>query len=249
MKNSLDAEAEMIGPFERRRLARLGAAAEIPGFPRHDGGKARHARRLAGVGDRIDGLGRRDGEHQVDRLVVDQVLGELAGAGRIGLRVLVEDLDAEFLAAELDAVGQRLPGEVEHIAVGLAEAGERPGARADEADLEAVARLREGAAAAEGERRAAGAEVAMNWRRDRPRPSGLNEGFCVMASLSLVSGPARAGPRSCKFLRRVAGPPALPLAPHSPMTPVAAPTSADAIGPPKPSDPAMLLKSHVNKVM
>ena len=146
----------MVGPLERRRLAGLGAAAEIPGLPGHDGGQAGHARRLAGVGDRVDGLGRRDGEHQVDRLVVDQILGELAGARRIGLRVLVEDLDAVFLAAKLDAVGQRLAGEVEHVAVGLAEAGQRPGARADEADLEAVAGLRECARAAEGKCCAAG---------------------------------------------------------------------------------------------
>ena len=90
------------------------------------------------------------------RLVVDQILGELAGARRIGLRVLVEDLDAELLAAEFDAVGQRLPGEVEHVAVGLAEAGQRPGARADEADLEAVTGLRECTPAAKGERCAAG---------------------------------------------------------------------------------------------
>ena len=151
-----DAEAEMIGPFEGRRRARLGAAAEVPGFPWHDRRQTGYAGRFAGISHRVDHLRRRDREHQVDGLVVDQVLGELAGARWVRLRVLVENFDTVFLAAELDAVGQRLAGKIEHVAVGLAKAGKRAGARADEADLQRFGALGEGRASAERERRAAG---------------------------------------------------------------------------------------------
>ena len=152
------AEAEMIGPFERRGLAGLGAAAEVPGLPRHDRRHAGNARRLAGVSDRIDRLGRRDDQHHVDLVGIDQRLRQLAGARRIGLGVAIEDVDPVGLVADLEARSQRLAGEFEHIAVGLAEPAERAGARADEADLERRLGARgESAVRAGGRREARGA--------------------------------------------------------------------------------------------
>ena len=152
------AEAEVIGPFERRRLPGLGAASEIPGFPRHDGRHARHAGGFAGVRDRIDRLGGRDGEHHVDLVGIDQRLGELAGARRIGLRVPVEDFDPIGLVADLQARGERLAREFEDVAVGLAETAERSRARADESDLERrLGASRESAVGSGGRREAGGA--------------------------------------------------------------------------------------------
>ena len=125
----------MIGPLERRGLAGLGAAPEVPGLPRHDCRHAGHARRLARVSDRIDRLGGRDDQHHVDLVGIDQRLRQLTGARRIGLGVAIEDVDPIGLVASLQARGQRLPGEFENIAVGLAEPAKLTGARADEADL------------------------------------------------------------------------------------------------------------------
>ena len=84
----------------------------------------------------IDRLGSRDDQHHVDLVGVDERLRQLAGARRIGLGVPVEDLDRIGLVADLQARRQRLAGDLENIAVGLAEPAERAGARADEADLE-----------------------------------------------------------------------------------------------------------------
>ena len=97
------AEAEVIGPFERRGLAGLGAAAEVPGLPRHDGRHAGNARRLARVSDRIDRLGRRYDQHHVDLVGIDEGLGELAGPGGIGLRVAIENVDRVGFAPDLEA--------------------------------------------------------------------------------------------------------------------------------------------------
>ena len=179
----------MIGPFERRGLAGLGAAAEIPGLPRHDGRQAGHARRLAGVGDRIDRLRRRDGQHQVDLVGVDQRLGELAGARRIGLRVAIEDFDGVGLAADREARRERLAHEVEHVAVGLAEAGERAGARADEADLERV--LAPAAKRARAARRARGRPRPRRRapRRDRRRAGAANSSVCFVMLPPIASSP------------------------------------------------------------
>ena len=64
------------------------------------------------------------------------VLASCPARDGIGLGVAIEDLDPVGLVADLEARGQRLAGELENIAVSLAEAAERAGARADEADLE-----------------------------------------------------------------------------------------------------------------
>ena len=148
----------MIGPLERRGLAGLGAAPEVPGLPRHDRRHAGHARRLAGVGDRIDRLRGRDDQHHVDLVGIDQRLGQLTGARRIGLGVAIEDFDAIGLVANLQPGGQRLAREFENIAVGLAEPAKLAGARADEADLERRLGARgESAVRAGGSREACGA--------------------------------------------------------------------------------------------
>ena len=126
----------MIGPLERRGLAGLRAAPEVPGLPRHDRRHAGNTRRLACVGDRIDRLRGRNDQHHVDFVGIDQRLRQLAGARWIGLAVAIEDVDPVGLVANLQTGGQRFPGEFENIAVSLAESAELAGARADEADLE-----------------------------------------------------------------------------------------------------------------
>ena len=146
----------MIGPLERRGLAGLRAAPEVPGLPRHDRRHAGNARRLARVGDRIDRLGGRDDQHHVDLVGIDQRLRQLAGARRIGLGVAIEDVDAVGLVADLEAGSERLPREFENIAVGLAESAKLAGARADEADLQRRLGARGKRAVRAGGRREAG---------------------------------------------------------------------------------------------
>ena len=176
----VDAETEMVSPLERRGRAGLGAAAEIPSFPRHDGRQAGHARRLAGVGDRIDRLWRRDDQHQVDLVGIDQAFGELARAGGIGLGVLIENLDVKRLVADREARGERLAHDLEHIAVSLAEAAKRSGARADEADFQRVLGAGGEAASAARQREAGGARAgeqrAPREARARRNPSPIGRG-------------------------------------------------------------------------
>jgi hypothetical protein len=50
----------------------------------------------------------------------------LTGARRIGLRVLVDDLDLVLLAARGEAVGERLARQAEYERVAFAEAAKRP---------------------------------------------------------------------------------------------------------------------------
>ena len=152
-----DAEREVIGPLERRRFAGLGAAAEVPGFPRHHGGDARHARRFTGVRHRIDDFRRRGDQHQVDVVGRDHGLGQLTGARRIGLRILIDDLDLVLLAARGEAVGERLARQAEYERVAFAEAAERAAARTDEADFDDVGRLGECSRDAPGKGYSAGA--------------------------------------------------------------------------------------------
>ena len=52
----------------------------------------------------IGGLRRRGDQHQVDLVVDDQLLGDLGGAVRVGLRVLDDDLDGVVGAADVEAV-------------------------------------------------------------------------------------------------------------------------------------------------
>ena len=115
---------------------------------------------IAGVGDRIDDLRRRSGEHEIDLIRVDQRLGELAGARRIGLGVPIENLHLVGLVAHREAGGQSLARDLEHVAVGLAEAAQGAGARADEADFQRVF--------------GAGGESAANAKTER-EPAGATE--------------------------------------------------------------------------
>ena len=132
----LHPEAEVVGPLERRGLAGLGPAPEIPGFPRHDGGEARNPRGLAGVGDRVDHFRRGNDQHHVDGVGVDERLGELARSRRIRLAVPIENLDLVGLAGDGISLGERLAHDVQDVAVGLPKAAQSPGSRAHEADLE-----------------------------------------------------------------------------------------------------------------
>ena len=86
--------------------------------------------------DRIGGLRRRGDQHQVDLVVDDQLLGDLGGAVRIGLAVLDDDLDRARGVADLEAALGRLAELAEDEVVGLGEGGERPGLRADVAELD-----------------------------------------------------------------------------------------------------------------
>ena len=114
-------------------------------------------------------------------VVVDQVLASWPARDGIGLGVLVDDLDVVGLAADGEALGERLAGEFEHVAVGFAEAGERAGARADEADLERRIRPRgEGAVRAGGHGEATAPADTNSPRRDigsPVRPTMVNLAF------------------------------------------------------------------------
>src|SRR5439155_19176227 len=92
-----DAEAEVVTPLERRRLAGGCAAPEVPRFPWLNRRDLRDAGGLARVGDWIVRLGRRRRDHQVDLVAVDQLLGQLTCAWRIRLVVPVDDLDGVVL--------------------------------------------------------------------------------------------------------------------------------------------------------
>ena len=135
------------------------------------------------------------GEHQIDLSRVDQRLGELAGARRIGLRVLIEDLDFVGLVADGEAGGQGLARDLEHIAVGLAEAAKRASARADEADFQRIfgaggedarraARQREAGRARAGKQRAARQTRA----RSKVRPIGRGHRFLPVVAAPLANG-------------------------------------------------------------
>src|SRR5262249_29965588 len=102
------AEGEVVRPLERRRLARLPPATEIPSFPWHYGRKARHARRLAGVSHRIHHLGGRGNEHKIDLIVTDEGLGQLASSRRVRLRIPIEQYDLVALVADPQTLIERL---------------------------------------------------------------------------------------------------------------------------------------------
>jgi len=137
-----DAEAKVIGPFEWRRLTRLGATAEIPRLPRHPGRQARNAGGLAGVGYRVDSLRRRRSQHEIDAVAVDQRLRQLPGARRIRLRITVQNLDLVGLAPGRDAVSEDFTRRVQNETVRLAEASKSSRTRRDETDPDHVAGLR-----------------------------------------------------------------------------------------------------------
>ena len=142
----------------RRAAARIGLLADEPGLPRRHGGDARHLLDLALRADRVGGLGRRGDQHQVDLVADDQLLGDLGGAVGIGLAVLDDHLDRTRGVADLDAALHGLAELAEHEIVGLGEGGERPGLRADVAELDRPGLGMDGGREhrAGGERRAGG---------------------------------------------------------------------------------------------
>ena len=107
----LDAEAEVVGILEGVLLAGFGASAVVPRLPRHDGGDARHPSGFARVGHGIDRFRCGRGEHQVDTVAVDQVIGNLRATLRVRLAVFVDDLHVVILAADGQATGEGLARE------------------------------------------------------------------------------------------------------------------------------------------
>ena len=121
----------MIGPGEA--LLRIAVAAEEVGLPRAIGGDARHLVDFGLVGDRIGGVGRIGGDDEIDLVAQDQLGGDFRGARAARLAVLADDLHRIGLAAALQPGLQDVVHLIEDEAVGFAEAGERPGLRADDA--------------------------------------------------------------------------------------------------------------------
>src|SRR5262249_19315764 len=67
---------------------------------------------------------------------VDEILSDLRTALRVGLAVLVDDLDVVLLATDGETVLERLAGKAEDIAIRLAEAGSRTSNRGDKTNLD-----------------------------------------------------------------------------------------------------------------
>ena len=132
-----EAPEEVVGPLEA--LLGVAFAAEEEVFPRIVGGDAGNAGELALIGDRNDGVAGRGGDHDVDLVAVDELRRDFRGAVRVRLAVAVDDLDRMRFAGDGDALRQCLLDLGEHPLVGLAERGDRPGLRADHADLDRAA--------------------------------------------------------------------------------------------------------------
>ena len=157
-------------------------------------------------------------QHQVDLVADDQLLGDLGGAVGVRLAVLEQHLDRARGVADLEAALHRLAELPEHEVVGLRERRQRPGLRADVAELDrpglGVHGRREHRA--RGERRAGGGrgldEAAARecacacrlaclpplWRRAALWRSRRKTRFLIEA-LSACFDPACA----CKDLRRI----------------------------------------------
>jgi hypothetical protein len=110
---------------------------------------------LAGVRHRVGGLGCAAHQHQVDPLV-DQLPGDLAGAHRVGLAVLDQDLQRVGPAADLQAVLEPLPDGVDDEAVGVAEGEQRSALRGHEAELDRLPVGQRVGGGAAGQQRGAG---------------------------------------------------------------------------------------------
>ena len=124
----------MVGPVEA--LCRVTATAEEIWLPGAIGGDAGNLVQLRLIRHRVGGIGCRGGHQQVDLVIGDQFGRDFRCAVGIGLRILGDNLDGNFFAVVLDAIGEGLLDAVENIAAGFTEAGDGTGLRADEADLE-----------------------------------------------------------------------------------------------------------------
>ena len=149
----------MIGPGEALRWIAL--AAEEIRLPWAVGGDAGNLVDLGLVGDRIGGVGRGGGDDEVDLVAEDQLGGHLGGAAAARLAVLGDDLHRIAPSADAQAGGEQAAHLIEDEAVGLAEAGERAGLRADVPDLDG-ARLGTGRDHAQHRRRGKGAEPGLH---------------------------------------------------------------------------------------
>ena len=117
------------------KARRAGATAKVESFPGHHRGQTRHTRGFAGIGHRVHHFGGRGGEHQVDLVVVDQRLGQLAGTRRIGLCVAVQDFNLVLFATDRETTGQRFARQFQHVAVAFTKAAQRTGPRTDKPDF------------------------------------------------------------------------------------------------------------------
>ncbi len=130
----LQAPEEEVGPGEA--LLGIALAAEEVRLPRAIGADAGNLVDLRLVGHRIGGVGRAGGDEEVDLVAQDQFGGDLGGAAAGRLAVLGHDLDLIVAPADLETLLQDAAHLVDDEIVGLAEAGERAGARADVPDLD-----------------------------------------------------------------------------------------------------------------
>ena len=149
----LEAPEEVIGPGEA--LGRIALAAEEIRLPRAIGGDAGHLVDLGLVGHRIGRIGRRGGDDEIDLVAEDQFGRDFGGAAAAGLAVLADDLDLIGAAAALQSLGENAAHLFENETIGLAEAGERTGPRADVSDLD---------------------DAALRIGRDRPQHRGRGDG-------------------------------------------------------------------------
>jgi hypothetical protein len=127
----------MVGPGEA--LLGVAVAPEEIGLPRAIGGDAGHLVDFRLVGDRVGGVGRCRGDDEVDLVAEDQIVGDFRSAVAARLAVLADDLHRISLAAADKARSENAAHSLEDEIVGLAEARQRPRARADMADLDDAA--------------------------------------------------------------------------------------------------------------
>src|SRR6185369_5241202 len=112
-----------------------GAAGELPARPRHHRRDRRDAPRVGQLADRERRIGiERDDE--IALLAKDELAADYAGAVRVGLVVLDDDLDRVGLAADLEPVLHGRADALDHPRCRLAEVRADAGLGTDETDLE-----------------------------------------------------------------------------------------------------------------
>jgi hypothetical protein len=135
---------EVIGVGEwlpgRRPATRVGLTADEVGLPRRQGRDARYLLDLALGRNRVGCLRRRRHEHEIDFVGYDQLLGNFRRAVRVGLAILDRDLDRQSGATDFDAALHCIEEIGNDEIISFAECRERPGLRADIADLEGISR-------------------------------------------------------------------------------------------------------------
>ncbi|MNR09338.1 hypothetical protein D3C85_1255340 [compost metagenome] len=124
----------MVRPL--KALLRLAAPGKEPRLPRSHRGDARNLVDFALVGNRVGGFRGRRHQHQVDLIRQDQLARHFRRAVGVGLAVLDDDLQAIGLAGHGDRVLQDLLERLDDVVVGCRKGRQRPGLRADIAELD-----------------------------------------------------------------------------------------------------------------